>query len=1034
MRASTLLFSLLLLTAGMIAQTTGQIEGVVRDPAGLPAPGTALRIVETGTGAERRLSTDQRGWYLAPGLAPGRYDIEASQAGFRSEIRRGVELLAGRSARVDFLFQLGEIRDSVVVTGEASTVSAAPRDWGGYIEQQKLESLPLNGRDLFDLSSQQPGATVATTAYKTMVTGSGIRVSVNGARPNQNSFRMDGIYINDATAAAPSSAAGRLLGLEGIQELQLVASPFDAEYGRGGGAAFVAVSRSGSNQWHGSAYEFLRNSALDARNFFDPAGEGIPPLRKNQFGGLLGGPLRRNRLFFLGNYEGLRVTSGQTLSSVTPTAEARLGRLPGLTVPVAPQIVPYLNLYPLPNGREYGDGTGEFISEGITSSREDYATGKLDAVFSSRLRHAARYTFDDAGANRPDRLKIFSFRDDSRYHFLHTETQFIQSPNTIQSLRAGFSRVWNSQTNSQPGSIPASMSFVPGQPMGYIAMTAGLTGLGGVTGDSVALMPRRFVINDFQFNYAVTQIRGAHALRLGGAFNRVQFNQRSDRNAKGTYTFSSLAEFVQARPRSGDVMASGSDTVRGWRQNIFSGFAQDEFRASPRLSATLGVRYEAYSPPGEVNGKIATLRDFLHDSAFAVGGPLFDNPSRTNLAPRASLALLPFRSGKTVIRAGAGIFFDLLSTRELVVAGVRVPPFYTLLSVNRPAFPNLVQAAQNAPSASSPDMLDYYVQQPYLAQFQLLVQQELARDTVLQLGYAGSRGVHLPGQLSEANPTRPEILPDGGLFFPENGLRLNPAFGRTRMRRTQFDSCYHGFQAGLERRWRGGFRFQVKYAWSKSLDNTSNAVNKDFVNSDGTPTMFNYRLNRGRSDFDLRHTFGGNFSWALPQAGGGVAGRVLGGWELVGLIQAQTGPPFNPVVGFDRARLTGGAANDPGERPMYAAGPGAKVILGDPERWFDPNAFALPPAGMYGNLGRNVLEGPGLTTLDVALHKVLWRTEHHSVRLRVEAFNIVNHPNFQIPSVFTLFTSTLDRVGSAGRITETATTSRQIQLALKWVF
>lgn len=323
MRASTLLFSLLLLTGGMIAQTTGQIEGVVRDPAGMPAPDTALRILETGTGAERRLSTDERGWYLAPGLAPGRYEIEASHAGLRSEMRRGVELLAGRSVRVDFLLQLGEMHDSVVVSGEAPLVSAAPKDWGGFIEQRKLESLPLNGRDLFDLSSQQPGATVATTAFKSLATGFGTRVSVNGARPNQNSFRMDGIYINDATAAAPSSAAGRSLGLEGIQELQLVASPFDAEYGRGGGAAFMAVSKSGSNQWHGSSYEFLRNSALDAKNFFDPADQKIPPLRKNQFGGLLGGPLRRNRLFLLTNYEGVRPTSGQTLRAVTPTAEAR---------------------------------------------------------------------------------------------------------------------------------------------------------------------------------------------------------------------------------------------------------------------------------------------------------------------------------------------------------------------------------------------------------------------------------------------------------------------------------------------------------------------------------------------------------------------------------------------------------------------------------------------------------------------------------------------------------------------------------------
>jgi hypothetical protein len=481
-------------------------------------------------------------------------------------------------------------------------------------------------------------------------------------------------------------------------------------------------------------------------------------------------------------------------------------------------------------------------------------------------------------------------------------------------------------------------------------------------------------------------------------------------------------------------MAPGSDSIRGWRQNLFSVFAQDEFRASSRLSVTVGLRYEPYSTPTEVNGKIATIPDFLQATTTTVGGPLFDNPSRTNFAPRASLAFLPFGSGKTVIRAGGGIFYDSIGSQELVVAGVRVPPFFVLDSPTNPSFPNLLQAIQNTRPSKSLDMLDYYLKQPYSAQFQFLVQQEVARHTVFQLGYAGSRGVHLPGQLTEANPITPQVLPDGSLFFPSNGVRLNPAWGRTRMRRMQFDSVYHSLQAGLQRSWRAGLRFQLKYVWGKSIDDTSNIVNKDFLNSDGVPTMFNFRLNRGRSDFDMRHTFAGNFSWTLPRARGAIVGAVLGGWELHGLVQVQTGPPFNPTIGFDRAGLTGGGSTDPGERPVYATAPGANVILGDPQRWFDPNAFALPPAGTYGNLGRNVFDGPGLVNLDLALHKIIWKTERQSVRLRVETFNVANHPNFQIPSGLTLFTSSLTRVGSAGQITSTTTTSRQIQIALKWLF
>jgi hypothetical protein len=315
-----------------------------------------------------------------------------------------------------------------------------------------------------------------------------------------------------------------------------------------------------------------------------------------------------------------------------------------------------------------------------------------------------------------------------------------------------------------------------------------------------------------------------------------------------------------------------------------------------------------------------------------------------------------------------------------------------------------------------------------------MVQQELARDTVLQVGYVRTRGVHLIGQMDEMNPTRPQVLPDGELFFPASMVRLNPAFTRIRGRRTQFDSSYHGFQAGLDRRWRQGFGLQIKYVWSKSLDNNSTVIRGDNLNSSNFPTMFDYSQGRGRSDFDLRHVFAANISWALPEWAGGAAGKVLGGWELYGMFQAQTGPGFSPTVGFDRARLSGGGTGDVGQRPLYAGAPGAKIILGDPQRWFDSGAFALPPAGMYGDLGRNVLQGPGLVTLDLALHKILWRTDRQSLRFRLEAFNITNHPNFQIPSSLALFTSSLNRVGSAGRISETATTARQMQLALKWMF
>lgn len=1011
------------------AQTTGAIEGTVYDPSTAPIAGAAVRILEVQTGAERRLTTGPDGRYLAPHLAPGLYVIEVSQTGFKSEKHEGVELSAGRTVRVDFHLQLGEVRERIVVAAEAPLVSASAGDWGSSIERQKLDSLPLNGRDLFDLSSQEPGATVSSTALKSLHTGPGIHVSVNGARPNQNSFRLDGIYINDSTGAAPASAGGRLLGLESIQELRLVTSPFSAEYGRAAGAVFTAVSKSGSNELHGSLYEFLRNSALDAKNFFDPTGEPIPPLRKNQFGGLLSGPVRRNKAFFVAHYEAIREKSSLTRRPVTLSSEARQGRLPGRAVPVADQVKPYFDLYPMPNGRDFEDGSAEFVTESATPLREDNLAGKVDLAFSDRLRFSTRYAFDDAETSTPDPFHIWLFISRSRNQFVHSETQYLQSPHTIHSFRAGFSRVLNAETASQRSDIPASLSFVQGRPLGSIQVT-GLTDLGGVRW---RLQPRRFVLNDFQFHQQVTHIRGTHAVRLGSGYDRVQYNQVADLNAVGLYRFTSVANFLQGRPQSGDVMVPGSDTFRGWRQHQFFAFAQEEWRARPGLSVTLGVRYEGYSTPTEVNGKIATLRNPLRDAAVFVGGPLFENPSRKNLAPRVALAWSPLGSEKTVLRAGAGIFFDLLGVKELVVAGTRMPPFFNRVFPASPVFPDLLEAARQSAPLNSPDGFDFYPHQPYVLQFQFTLERQLGSQMVAQIGYAGARGVHLTGQLGNINPTRPQTLQDGRIFFPENAPRLNPAFDQIGMRLTEFNSFYHALLAAVRRQWHSGFRFQAKYTWARSIDETSNAIFNDFSNGDLLPTVFDYRQNRGLSNFDLRHSFAANFSYRLPQGKGKAMGKTLGGWEIHALMQAQSGFPFNPRVGFDRARLRPGGG-DQGQRPDFVAVPGAKVIRGDPQQYFSPLAFALPPAGSLGNLGRNTLTGPGLAVLDLALHKVLWRTERQSIRLRLEAFNVTNHPNFQIPSGLDLFNQNLQRVGTAGRISETSTTARQIQIAAKWQF
>jgi hypothetical protein len=1026
-REILLLLGVILAPALALAQTTGTIEGVVLDPSDAPIQGSLVNLIETATSSSRTVQTTASGRYAVPGLPPGVYEVEASFHGFRSAVREGVLLSAGRTVRADFSLQIGDLREVVKVTAEIPAISTSASDWGGSIDRTQLADLPLNGRDLFDLAAQQPGVSIANNNEGAMFNGLGIQPSVNGNRPNQNSFRVDGVYVNDASGSAPASAGGRLLGIEGIQELRLITNPFSAEYGRAASAVFTAVSRAGANDWHGSAYYFLRNSALDARNFFDTPTEKIPALRRNHFGGLISGPIRTDRLFFLVNYEGLREVRSRTQRAVTLTAQARQGILPSGNLAVSPLVKPFLDLYPRPNGRDFGDGTAEFISPAAKISDDHFFATRADFLASSRVRTSMRFSTNTGATESPDEFHFWLLNSDSRFAFLQSETSIVQSPATLHALRFGYSRVRNTE-NATPPNIPETLTFVRGRPIG----TLEVTGLTDLTSQTVGSLPRLHVLQDYQFNYEVTHTRRAHTFRLGAGYDRLGFRQRGDFRASGRYRFSSIQDLLRATPAGGDLMSPGSDTDRLWRQHQYHFFIQDEFRALSNLSVLLGVRYEGYDSPTEASGKIATLRNPLQDTSMTIGGPLFENPSAGNFAPRAALAWDVFGTGGTVVRAGAGMFFDLLTSREVTIAGMRVPPFYNRAFITNPTFPDLLAAAAAATLDNSIDGIAYYVQQPYVLQFRFTAGQQLGRRTSIEAGYSGSRGVHLMGQFGDLNVAQAQTLDDGRLFFPASGPLRNPAFGRIGIRTTDFNSFFHALTLRLERRLATSLQLEANYTWGKAIDESSSSTQTDFDNSDRMPQPYNIRLQRGPADFDVRQTLNATASWLLPSPRRGLERHLLGGWQVHGVVQAQTGFPFNPRVGFDRARMRSGFG-DLDQRPSLASAT-PPVILGDPARYYDPMSFVLPAAGFLGDLGRNTLTGPGLFTLNLGLHKSLWRSERHDVRLRIEAFNATNHPNFDVPSELRLFTSSGGRVGSTGRITTTSTSARQIQLALRWSF
>lgn len=998
------------------AQTTASIEGRILDPSGAGVTGASIRVRHIATGSVRVTQSREDGAFRLVDVTAGAVQAEIAHPGFQPVTRTGLRAAAGASLWLEIQLAIRSSVESVTVESRQPLVNTNALDWGASQDQQRLESLPLNGRDLFSLANQAAGTNFNNTQSRSLTAGSGLPLSVNGARSNQNAFRLDGVYINDATRSVPGSASGRLLGLESVQELRLVTSPFSAEYGQAAGGVLTAVSKSGGNQFHGSAYEFFRNSALDSRNFFDAA---KPPLRRNQFGAMASGPIRREHLFFLANYESLRDSTGRTARALTLSEAARRGVI-GSQAPIAiPAAVrPFLDVFPAPNGVDFGDGSAELVASRNNGVTEHYGAAKIDWIPSEAFRILGRYTSSRAVSAVPEDLGLWNLEDSSRHEILNTEAQWIPSPRTLTTTRIGFTRLFNGELAASLDPRTNTLSFLPDRGLGAIRVT-GLTDLGAL---AVRQRPRENDLRDLQFQQDLTHIGGPHSFKAGFALDLIRFNQVAETNKGGYYQFNSIASFLQGRATNVDVMTPSSDASRRWQQRIHSAFGQYQFRPNARFSIVAGVRWESYTVPSELDGKQATLRNPFSDAAITIGGPLFRNPSWGNFAPRLSIAWDPLGTGRTVIRAGFGQFFDLLGTREIVVAGVRVPPFFERTLITNPAFPNLAESLRSFRPDTALDMLDYEVRQPHVLQQQLEIQHEFPNHTVIRVGYAGSRGAHLPGQVSEFNSRVPVRQADGRLFFAANAPRQNPNFARISTRRTQFNSFYHALNVTVDQPFTRGLRGQFKYTFAKSIDEHSVGIFSEFSTQQYLPLIYNYRANRGPSNYNLRHAATANFT---------ASTRRFTGWELHGAVTMQTGFPFTPSVGYDRAQI--GGTNDTSQRPDFLAN-GRRVILGTPERWFDPEAFGLPEAGYYGTLGRNNFTGPGLVTLDTAVHKTVWRRESAILNLRVEAFNIANRTNLQIPSGLTLFNNRGERLNTAGRISSTATPSRQIQLALRLTF
>lgn len=1037
------------------------VFGSITDPTGAVIAEARVTVSNISTGLKRVAVTDINGQYHVAGLPPGIYTVRTEKEKFQTQGLEGIALSSGAVIAVNLSLKVGTVPQEVMVDADV-TIDTTTSTVSSATAERSLTELPLNGRDLFKAAILEPGvAPTPSSAPSLLSDGKASQVSVNGMRPSWTNVLIDGMDANDPVFGfSPSGASGLFLGLNGLSEVRSLTQTFDAEYGGNGGGVIEAVTKSGSNQFHGSLWEFHRDASLDARNYFDLGNRPVPAFVRNQFGAGIGGPIVHDRTFFFANYEGFREVQASTAIATAPNALAHQGLLPSsgnpgtctnatpngcVAISIDPRVQLFLALIPPSNGADNGDGTGDLITADKRTTNEHNGVVRVDHNFSTSHSLFGRYIIDDSSsvvpyvgtppgtyapgfpALRRARNQYFSIQDRSNF-----------GRELLNELRFGINRTTASTSilDTHPG---LSIALAPGRSFG----TLNISGMSLV--GNAALFPLGDFSTVYQVQDQVSFIHGRNTLKFGGEFRRIQSNGPLDFGVNGLYTFQDLSPFgiqsqsdnpaleafLEALPLSYvGVAAAKSDSNRDYRESVVSGFAQDFFQVSTRLSVNLGLRYDFYSNPTEAHGRVSVIRNPATDSAPTVG-QLFATTPRDLFSPQAGFAWNLFGDGKTLLRGGTGIYRDQLPG---ILFGVDrfLPPFESFNSYVFPTFLNPESALLTQPLYIL--QTTYHPKFPYAWQYNLTLEREIAPGTVLTAGYLGARSAHLPREV-EANP-----------FQPALGHRLNPNLPSPLLEDlTDAQSFYNSFQLSVSRHNAHNLSWQAFYTLAHSVDDASDNVSIEAVNEPATTQdPFNRKGDRGRSGFDIRHNFVANVLYELPFG----RGSRFGGWQISAVGRVHSNVPFTPVLAFDNADLQSLLTS---ERPDLVGNPYGGVCpngfrAGTPSCWFNPTAFALPPPGDFGTAGRNTLRGPAFAQFDLALQKGFQLSEGTNITFGAEAYNLLNHPNFTVPSN-TQSPLTLGGNGDAvfkdpignfannvGRIFSTVSTGRQIQLDARFTF